>query len=35
MLNVKQGSIKYHFLNLLYDSIWDWTPVSLAIGEHS
>ena len=23
MLSVKQGSIKYHFLSLLYDSTWD------------
>ena len=23
MLSVKQGSIKYHFLSLCYDSIWD------------
>ena len=35
MLSVKQGNIKYHFLSLLYGSIWDWTQVSLAIGEHS
>ena len=35
MLSVKQGSIKYHFLSLWYDSTWDWTPVSLAIGKHS
>ena len=31
MLSVKQGSIKYHFLSLWYDSIWDWTPASRAI----
>ena len=35
MLSVKQGSIKYHFLNLWYDSTWDWTQVSQAIGKHS
>ena len=23
MLSVKQGGIKHHFLNLLYDSSWD------------
>ena len=34
MLSVKQRSIKYHFLSLWYDSIWDWTPVSRTIGEH-
>ena len=34
MLSVKQGGIKYHFLSLWYDSTWDWTQVSLAIGEH-
>ena len=33
MLSVKQGSIKYHFLSLWYDSTRDWTQVSLAIGE--
>ena len=26
MLSVKQGSIKYHFLRLWYDTTWDWTP---------
>ena len=35
MLSVKQGNIKYHFLSLWYDSTWDWTQVSRAIGEHS
>ena len=35
MLSVKQGGIKYHFLSLVYDSTWDWTQVSRAIGEHS
>ena len=34
MLSVKQGSIKYYFLNLWYDSTWDCTPVSQTIGEH-
>ena len=35
MLSVKQRGLKYHFLNLWYDSTWDWTQVSRAIGEHS
>ena len=35
MPSVKQGGIKYHFLSLWYDSTWDWTQVSWAIGEHS
>ena len=35
MLSVKQGCIKYRFLSLSYDSTWDWTKVSRAIGEHS
>ena len=35
MLSVKPGGIRYHFLSLWYDSTWDWTQVSLAIGEHS
>ena len=35
MLSVKQGSIKYHFLSLWYDSTLDWTQVSRAIGEQS
>ena len=35
MLSAKQGGIKYHFLSLWYDSTWDWTQVSRAIGEHS
>ena len=35
MLSVEQGGIKYHFLSLWYDSTWDWTQVSRAIGEHS
>ena len=34
MLSVKQGGIKYSFLNLWYDSTWDWTQVSRTIGEH-
>ena len=32
---VKQGGIKYHFLNFWYDSTWDWTLVSWAFGKHS
>ena len=33
-MRVKQGGINYHFLkNLSYDSTWDWTLVSQAIGE--
>ena len=35
MLNVKQGGIKYHFFSFLYDSTWDWTQVSWAIGKQS
>ena len=35
MLSIKQGSIKYHFLSLWYDSTYDWTLVSRTIGEHS
>ena len=35
MPSVKQGGIKYHFLSFWYDSTWDWTQVSWAIGEHS
>ena len=35
MLSVKQEDIKYHFLSLLYNSTWDWTPVTQAIGEYS
>ena len=35
MLSVKQGGIKDQFLSLWYDSTWDWTLVSRAIGEHS
>ena len=35
MLSVKQGSIKYHFLSLWYDSTKDWTPISWAIVEHA
>ena len=30
-----QGGIKYHFLSLWYDSTWDWTQISRAMGEHS
>ena len=33
MLSDEQGSIKYYFLSLQYDSTWDWTQVSPAIGE--
>ena len=33
MLRAKQGSIKYDFLSLWYDSTWDWTPVSWTIGK--
>ena len=35
MLSIKQGGIKYDFLSLWYDPMWDWTPVSRTIGEHS
>ena len=35
MLIVKQGGIKYHFLNFWYDLTWDWIPVSQTIGEVS
>ena len=35
MLSVKQVGIKYYFLSLWYDSIWDWTLVSRTIGEYS
>ena len=35
MLSAKQGSIKYYFFSLLYDSTWDWTLVSQTIGEHT
>ena len=35
MLSVKQGSIKYHFLSLCYDTTLHWTQVSRASGEHS
>ena len=35
MLSDKQGSIKYHFLSLWYDSTWDWTQVSGVISGHS
>ena len=34
MLSVKQGGIKYHFVNIWCDSAWDWTQVFRAIGEH-
>ena len=32
--SVKQGSNKYNFLSLWYNSTWDWTLVSRAIVEH-
>ena len=35
VLSAKQGDIKYHFLNLWFDSTWDWTSVSQNIGEYS
>ena len=35
MLSGQQGGIKYHFLNLWYDSNWDGNPVSRTIDEHS
>ena len=35
VLSAKQGSVKYQFLSLRYDSTWDWTVVSRTIGEHS
>ena len=35
MLSIKQGSIKYHFLSFWYESTWDWTLISWAIGKHS
>ena len=35
VLSAKQGGIEYHFLSLWYDSIWDWTPISRAIGKHT
>ena len=35
MLSVKQRDIKYRFLSFKYDTTWDWTQVSRAIGEHS
>ena len=35
MPSVKQDNIKYHFLSLWYDSTWNWTQISRAIGEHS
>ena len=34
-MSVKQECNKYHFLNLCYNSTWDWTPVSQAISDHS
>ena len=35
MLGGKWKGIKFHFLNLWYDSTWDWTLVTWNIGEHS
>ena len=35
MLSVKQGSIKYHFWSLRYDSTWNWTQISRGHYEHS
>ena len=35
ILILKEWVIKYHFLHLWYDSIWDWTPVLQAISKHS
>ena len=35
MQSVKQSGAEYNFLSLSYDSSWDWTLVSRAIGEHS
>ena len=35
MLSVKQGSIKYDFLSLWYDSTRGWTLVSWTMGEQS
>ena len=32
---LSKAGIKYHFLSLWYDSIWDWTLVFQTIGEHS
>ena len=29
-----QRALKYYFLSLWYESIWDWIPVSRTIGEH-
>ena len=34
LLSVKQGGIKYHFKSLWYDTTWDWTHISQAIGKH-
>ena len=33
MLSIKQVGIKYHFLSLWFDSTWELTLVSRAIGE--
>ena len=34
MLNFWKGGIKYYFLSLSYDSIWDWNLVSWIVGEN-
>ena len=34
MFSVKEQGIKYYFLSLWYDSIWDLTPVSWTVGKH-
>ena len=34
-MSFRQGSIKYHFLSLWYDSTCDWTQVYRDTGEHS
>ena len=33
MLSVKQGGIKYHFLSLWYDSIWDFIQALFSLEE--
>ena len=32
--SVKQSGIKYNFFSFWYVSTWDWSSVSMAIGEH-
>ena len=34
VLEAKLGGIKNHFLSLLYDMTWDWTPFSRTTGGH-